>query len=190
MNLFVSSKAGDRISAKPELQFSDQPSTGVPTFEVNDATSYQKINGFGASLLEAGLVVLNTLPAEEQERVLRALFDPKQGSGFSAMKTEIAATDFQSAGAWYTYDDTPGDTDLKNFSIARDLGPKGMATYIKRARKYGNFVLQAPMDYPPDWMLFDVNKNQDVNPKYFPTLARYYVRYLEEYQNRGSSSTT
>jgi O-glycosyl hydrolase len=147
--------------------------------------SYQKINGFGASLLEAGLVVLNTLPAEEQERVLRTLFDPMQGSGFSAMKTEIAATDFQSAGPWYTYDDTPGDTDLKNFSIARDLGPNGTATYIKRARRYGNFVLQAPMDYPPDWMLFDVNKNQDVDPKYFPTLARYYVRYLEEYQKQG-----
>jgi hypothetical protein len=39
VNLFVSSKAGDRISPKPELQFSDQPSTGAPTFEVNDATS-------------------------------------------------------------------------------------------------------------------------------------------------------
>ena len=60
-----------------------------------------------------------------------------------------------------------------------------MATYIKRARKYGSFVLQAPMDYPPDWMLFDVNKNQDVNPKYFPALARYYMRYLEGYKKEG-----
>jgi glucosylceramidase len=41
------------------------------------------------------------------------------------------------------------------------------------------------MDYPPDWMLFDVKKNQDVDPKYFPTLAHYYIRYLEEYQNQG-----
>ena len=41
------------------------------------------------------------------------------------------------------------------------------------------------MDYPPDWMLFDMHKNQDVDPKFFPALARYYVRYLEEYQKQG-----
>lgn len=41
------------------------------------------------------------------------------------------------------------------------------------------------MDYPPDWMLFDVKKNQDVNPKYFPVLARYYLRYLQEYEKQG-----
>jgi glucosylceramidase len=185
VNLFVSSEAGDRISAKPDRQFSDGQNTGTPTFEVNDAVNYQTIDGFGASLLEAGLVVLNALPPDQQERVLRSLFDLKEGSGFSAMKTEIAATDFQSAGPWYTYDDAPGDMELKNFSIARDLGPNGMATFIKRARKYGNFVLQTPMDYPPDWMLFDVKKKQDVDPKYFPTLARYYIRYLEEYQKQG-----
>jgi glucosylceramidase len=165
VNLFVSSAAGDRISAKPDRQFSDGQNTGTPTFEVNDAINYQTIDGFGASLLEAGLVVLNALPPDQQERVLRSLFDLKEGSGFSAMKTEIAATDFQSAGPWYAYDDDPGDMELKNFSIARDLGPNGMATFIKRARKYGNFVLQAPMDYPPDWMLFDVKKKQDVDPK-------------------------
>jgi glucosylceramidase len=185
VNLFVSSKAGDRITAKPALQFGDEQNTGTPTFEINDSIRYQMIDGFGASLLEAGLVVLNALSSGEQEQVLRTLFDPKQGAGFSAMKTEIAATDFQSAGPWYTYDDTPGDVQLKNFSIARDLGPNGMATFIKRARKYGTFVLQAPMDYPPDWILFDVNKNQDVDPKYFPALARYYVRYLDEYQKQG-----
>jgi glucosylceramidase len=101
------------------------------------------------------------------------------------MKTPLAGTDFMSAGPWYTYDDTPGDVELKQFSIARDLGTNGLVTYIKRAGKYGHFVLQAPMDYPPDWMLFDVNKNQDVNPKYYDALAHYYLRYLEAYQKEG-----
>jgi glucosylceramidase len=101
------------------------------------------------------------------------------------MKTPLAGTDFMSAGPWYTYDDTPGDVDLKHFSIARDLGTNGLVTFIKRARKHGDFVLQAPMDYPPDWMLYDVNTNQDVNPKYYDALARYYVRYLQEYKKHG-----
>ncbi len=185
VRLVVSSKGGDRLSAKPNATFQEGTAAAGATFEINDAVKYQKIDGFGASLLESGLMVLNSLPPEQQEEVLKSLFDPNQGSGFSAMKTEIAGTDFQAAGPWYTYDDTPGDLEMKHFSIVRDLGPNGMATYIKRARKYGSFALQAPMDYPPDWMLFDVNKNQDVNPKYYPALARYYIRYLEEYKKEG-----
>lgn len=187
VQVYVSSKAGDRLSAQPPLKFEQARPAAGPTFTIDDSVGHQKIEGFGASLLEAGLIVLNTLPADQQESVLRSLFDPKEGSGFSAMKTEIAGTDFQSAGPWYTYDDTPGDVEMKNFSIARDLGPNGMATFIKRARKYGSFALQAPMDYPPDWMLFDVQKNQDIDPKYFPALARYYIRYLQEYEKQGIS---
>ena len=101
------------------------------------------------------------------------------------MKTPLAGTDFQSAGPWFTYDDTPGDVELKNFSVERDFGSNGVGTYILRARKYGNFALQAPMDYPPDWMLYDVKKRQDIPPKYYPVLANYFVKYLEEYKKRG-----
>ena len=131
------------------------------------------------------MISLNSLEPAEQEMVLSALFDPVRGAGFSAMKTVIAATDFMSAGPFYSYDDTPGDVEMKNFSVVRDLGPNGLITYIKRARRYGKFVLQAPMDYPPDWMLFNVNTNQDVDPRYFNALAHYYLRYLQEYEKNG-----
>ena len=101
------------------------------------------------------------------------------------MKTVIASTDFMAAGPFYSYDDTPGDTSLTHFSISRDLGPDGEITFIRRARRYGRFILEAPMDYPPDWMLFNVNSNQDVNPKYYNALAHYYLRYLQEYAKNG-----
>jgi glucosylceramidase len=156
-----------------------------PSFRLDESVVHQEIAGFGASFLEAGMICLNSLDSQQQESVLRALFDPKDGAGFSAMKTVIAATDFMSAGPWYTYDETPGDVRLKHFSIQRDLGPNGLIPYIKRARKYGSFILQAPMDYPPDWMLVDVNSNQNVDKKYFHTLAQYYLRYLQEYQKNG-----
>ena len=185
VKLHVSSKGGDRISAKPHAQFSDGKASGGTTFQINDSARYQTIAGFGASLMEAGLMTLNTLPADKQEDVLRALFDPKTGAGYTAMKTPLAGTDFQSAGPWFTYDDAPGDIELKDFSVERDFGPNGVGTYILRARKYGNFALQAPMDYPPDWMLFDVKKHQDIQPQYYPVLAKYFIRYLEEYKKRG-----
>ena len=183
--VYVSSEAGDRIAAKPDLKFSEgKPGPGA-TFEINDSVKFQKIDGFGASLMEAGIITLDTLPPDKQEEVLRALFDRTEGAGFTAMKTPLAGTDFQSAGPWFTYDDTPGDVALEHFSVDRDFAPTGVGTYILRARKYGSFQLQAPMDYPPDWMLYDVNKHQDIPPKYYPVLAKYFVKYLEEYKKRG-----
>jgi glucosylceramidase len=186
VHVFVSSAKGERIAEKPSLHFSPgPPASEFASISVSDEKTYQKIEGFGASFLEAGLISLNALDHPDQEKVLRALFDPEKGAGFSAMKTVIGATDFQSAGPFYTYDDVPGDVDLKHFSIARDLGPNGLVTYIKRAQKYGKFVLQAPMDYPPDWMLYDVNSHQDVDPKYYDVLANYYLHYLQDYEKNG-----
>ncbi len=185
MKLYVSSTQGDRLSSKPDAKFGDGKPPVEASFRINDATRYQTIHGFGASIMEAGLMTLNTLPAEKQEDVLRALFDPKSGAGFTAMKTPLGGTDFQAAGPWFTYDETPGDVELKNFTVERDFAPNGVGTYILRARKYGNFALQAPIDYPPDWMLYDVNKHQSVLPKYYPALANYFIKYLEEYKKRG-----
>jgi glucosylceramidase len=187
VKVYVSSQAGDRLAAKPSLQFAAQEKAKLPGFKINAAVTDQKIDGFGASLMEAGLICLNDLPPAAQEEVLQQLFDPEKGAGFTAMKTEIAATDFASAGPWYTYDDTPGDVELKNFSVARDLGPNGMITFIKRARQYGRFMLQAPMDYPPDWMLTNLQdrEKQDVDPKYFDAPAHYYLRYLQECEKHG-----
>lgn len=184
VQLYVTSQAGDRISPKPPVHFTDTV-PGSVAFRIDDRVNDQEIIGFGASFLEAGLICLNSLDSAHQEEVLQALFDPEKGAGFTAMKTVIGATDFQSAGPYYTYADRPGDLGMNLFTIQRDLGPTGLIPYIQRARRYGKFVLQAPMDYPPDWMLFDVNKNQDVDPKYFDALALYYLRYLQEYERQG-----
>src|SRR5262249_34183919 len=151
-------------------------------FSINDSTKYQTMMGFGASFMEAGLITLNTLPPEKQQDVLRALFDPATGAGYTAMKTPIGGTDFQSPGPRDTYDDTPDDVELKRFTVERDFGPNGVGTFILRARKFGKFALQAPMDYPPDWMLYDVETHQDIPPKYYPVLANYFLRYLNEYK--------
>ena len=188
VSVYVTSQAGDRITPKPAIHFSNiaaDHDRSLREIHIDDRYRDQKIDGFGASFLEAGEVCLRRLDSAVQERVLRSLFDLEQGAGFSAMKTVIGATDFMSAGPYYTYDDYPGDINLLHFSIARDLQPTGLIPYIKRAQKYGTFALQAPMDYPPDWMLFDISKHQDVDPRYFPVLAQYYVRYLSEYKKNG-----
>jgi glucosylceramidase len=190
--VYVSSQAGDRLTAKPTLRFQAGRHGSTPaSFTVDEAARYQRIDGFGASFLESGSLTLNTLEPTAQVKVLKALFDPETGAGFSAMKTVLAGTDEMPAGPWYTYDDTPGDVGMEHFSIRRDLGPAGLITYIKRARQYGSFKLQAPMDFPPDWMLMEVGKQADgraalnIDPKYYDALALYYLRYLQEYEKNG-----
>lgn len=91
-------------------------------FRINDAVEFQKIDGFGASFLEAVLISINSLDSEGQEKILQSLFDPEKGAGFSAMRTVIGSTDFQSVGLFYSYDDSPGDVTMKDFSLARGLG--------------------------------------------------------------------
>ncbi|MGB0103711.1 MAG: hypothetical protein WBP51_05845, partial [Candidatus Sulfotelmatobacter sp.] len=73
---FVSSKAGDRITPKSVLHFQKDQNPSLANFVIDDRVAYQKMDGFGASFLEAGLICLNSLPASEREAVLRALFDP------------------------------------------------------------------------------------------------------------------
>jgi hypothetical protein len=56
VRLFVSSKAGDRISSKPALRFEQDRDPSIVKFEIDDDVAYQRIDGFGASFLEAGLI--------------------------------------------------------------------------------------------------------------------------------------
>ena len=110
--------------------------------------------------------------------MLERVFSLDKGSGFSLMKTTMAANDFMSAGPWYTYDETAGDTQLINFTISRDLRVNGSLTFIKRAKNYGEFHLQSYLDFPPTWMM----NGTDLNREYYPSMADYYLRYIQEYK--------
>lgn len=183
--IYVSSRAGDRLTPKPPVRFVPQERANRPLFRIMTGDMFQRMDGFGASFQEAGMICLNSLPRAKQADVLRSLFDARRGAGFSAMSIPIAGSDFSSAGPWYSYDEAPGDVLMKKFSIRRDLEPNGLITYIRLAQRYGKFMLQASMDYPPDWMLVNLAKNQKVNPDYYDALARYYLHYVREYERQG-----
>ena len=183
IDIVVSSRAGERLAVRPSVAF-EPVGEGYADVAIEDAPG-QRMIGFGASFNEAGMIALCALDPPDQERVLEALFDPERGAGLSAMKTVIAATDFMSAGPDYSYAPVPDDTDLEHFSIARDLGPHGLVTYITRARRHGDFVLQATMDYPPDWMLRDPVADQTIDPALYPVLARYFLKYVQAYAGQG-----
>ncbi len=186
IKVIVSSREGDRLTEKKDINFMHEKKSPVPVIEVNDSIHYQHIAGFGATFNEAGMICLNSLSKEKQDSVFRSLFDSVSGAGFSMMKAPMASCDFASAGPWYSYDDVPGDTLMKHFSIDRDAGPDGMVNYIKNASQFGKFGIESTMDFAPDWMMYSLKQGEKhVKPEYYNALARYYADYIETYASHG-----
>lgn len=185
VEVFVSSGEKDRITRKQDLSFIRSGYNNADIL-IDENKIFQKIDGFGASFNEAGMICLNSLPESLADSVMISLFDTVHGAGLSLMKAPIAACDFSSAGSWYSYNDVAGDTLMTNFSIKRDLQPDGMIPYIQMALKYGSFKIHSTMDFPPDWMLYSLEKGQrHVRPEYYRSLARYFASYIKTYSDNG-----
>lgn len=187
ITVYSSSRDGDRLTQQEVLHFIPDKESSVPAITVDEKTQFQMIDGFGASFNEAGMICLNSLEPEVQDSVLKMLFDPASGAGYTLMKSPLGACDFASAGPWYSYNDTPGDTLMEHFTIERDLGPNGLITFIKKAYKYGKFEIESPMDFAPDWMYYGLKKKEEKNikPEYYAALANYYIKYLQAYDASG-----
>jgi glucosylceramidase len=186
VELYISSQEGDRLTSKPRILFGNLTAESASLIKIDEELRYQKIEGFGATFNEAGMICLNSLDSIARDDVVRALFDTVSGAGYSLMKSPVAACDFASAGPWYSYDDTPGDTLMMNFSIKRDLGKNGLIPFIKIAKRFGSFRIESPMDFPPDWMLYSFKRGEkNVRPEYYSALAIYYSRYISEYARNG-----
>jgi len=184
--VFSSSADGDRLKRTKGNPFITDRDLPLPVITVDTAVRFQKIDGFGASFNEAGMICLNSLSRESKDSVLRMLFDKESGAGFSLMKSPIGACDFASAGPWYTYNEVSGDTAMNHFSIERDLRPDGLVTFIKEAMKYGEFQIESPMDFAPDWMYFGLKDGEKhIRPEYYSALAKYYSKYIQAYAGNG-----
>ena len=71
----------DRSSLLEEqapVAFGDAASA-APTIVVDPETTYQEMDGFGASLTDSSAAVLSALSDEERDATMRKLFDPRRG---------------------------------------------------------------------------------------------------------------
>lgn len=184
VKIYTSSREGDRLTRKPNKEFTKI--TSLTAIKIDERRIFQKIDGFGATFNEAGMICINSLSEEQKDKVLISLFDTARGAGFTIMKSPVAACDFASAGPWYSYDSTSDDTLMNRFSIERDLASNGLITFIKQAKKYGNFQIESPMDFAPDWMYYSLKPGEKhIKSEYRSALARYYCKYLKMYAAAG-----
>ncbi len=122
---------------------------GPADAEIDLTHPAQTITGFGACFNELGWTSLALLPAAPREGVFRELFAPGVGANFTICRMPVGANDFSRD--WYSYDETPGDFSMANFSIANDR--ETLIPFIKQAqRQYPALRLWASPWSPPTWM--------------------------------------
>lgn len=157
------------------------------TITVNETARYQNIEGFGASLTDSSAWLLaKKLTDGERKEWLERLFDRQKGIGLNLLRQPMGVSDFSVEG--YTYDDIPaGDSDarLEKFSIEKD--ERYILPLLKEilAVNADVKVIATPWS-PPAWMKTSQSLVKGtLEPKAYPALADYFVRFVEAYRKAG-----
>ncbi len=197
------------ISTTDSERWHEEKGVTVAPFDpdkVNDVnvTRYreQTMEGFGTCLNELGWDAFNMLPQKERGKLMDELFAPGQGVGFSYCRLTIGANDYSRE--WYSFNETDGDFEMRNFSIKRDYDAH--IPYIKAVKKAnpGMRFWASPWS-PPTWMKTnhhyatqsgdhnDLDKDNQVlegdhfiqDRRYLDAFALYLSKFITAYKDEG-----
>ncbi|MBP1841214.1 glycoside hydrolase family 30 protein [Formosa algae] len=108
----------------------------------------QVIDGIGGSFNELGWEALQSLKAEDQQKVMHAIFS-KDGCNFSMCRMPIGASDY--ALSYYSHNDVAEDFEMRDFNIDRDRYI--LMPYVKAALAVRpDLQVWASQWSPPAWM--------------------------------------
>ena len=175
---------------------------------IDVANPLQTIDGFGACFNELGWTSLSLLNEADRENIFRELFDYGKGANFTVCRMPLGANDFSRD--WYSYNETDGDFEMNNFSIANDR--QTLMPFIKAALKFNSDLnIWASPWSPPEWMkdnkhyacqpldtsFFDNIGQNGIKPEqvrregmnmfiqedaYFKAYALYFRKFIEAYR--------
>lgn len=189
---------GDRtklLSREADAQFGAAGATdrNAATIEIDPATRYQQIAGFGAAITDASAwLIEKRMSAAQRNALMQELFgrsvqsDKQAGIGLSFTRLTIGASDFSRS--HYSFDDMPpgqSDPQLSNFTLApqRDtvLPVVQAALNINPQLK----VMASPWS-APGWMKSGDSLVQGtLKPAAFDAFARYLNRYVDAMKAEG-----
>ena len=176
------------LQAQPSASFANGGSSSGLVVRVDATTQYQQMDGFGGSLTDSSAwLIWNKLSASQQTTLMQQLFSPSGGIGISFLRQPLGATDFSASGN-YSYDDTAsGETDpnLSNFSVKHDAAY--IIPLVKQAVSINPTIKVVALPWsPPAWMKSTGTMNGgNMNRAYFPSLAQYFVDFVQAYQQQG-----
>jgi glucosylceramidase len=174
------------LRSKPALQFGNSRSPAL-TIRVDEATQYQTMDGFGASLTDSSAWLLDRkLTKEQRKELLETLFDQTKGIGLSILRQPMGASDF--ALSDYSYDDVvvgEKDPTLAKFSIEHDRAY--IIPLLKEALSVNpNLKIIASPWSPPGWMKTSQSMIQGaLLPEAYAPFANYFVKFIKAYADAG-----
>ncbi|MEK3706407.1 glycoside hydrolase family 30 beta sandwich domain-containing protein [Paenibacillus sp. FSL R7-0198] len=182
----------DTSSSVSSTQESDT-SSSVFTIQIDPDKTYQTMDGFGAAMTGSSAHLINELPEEQQEQLLKELFTT-EGLNMDMVRHTIGASDYSvdesGAASSHTYDDIESGTDyeMEHFSIEMDQEVVNMLERVAGLKPDLN-VLGTPWTAPA-WMKYGEKTTNgwylDYNdPQVYEAYARYFVKYIKAYQTKG-----
>lgn len=156
--------------------------------EVNPATQYQTIDGFGAAITGSTAYLLQRkMTSAQRTALLTELFTTQgTGLGFNYGRVTIGSSDFSIGN--YTYDDIPGgqtDDNMTSFSIEKDRADLFPTLKEVMALNPGFKLMGTPWS-PPAWMKSTQSMIKGkLNQTAYPALARYFVKYVQAFGAEG-----
>ena len=163
------------------------PREALPTIEVDDARTFQPIEGFGFSLTGGSAYLLAGLGAAERADLLQELFAPTEASlGLSCLRLSIGASDLgrRDFTYWGLRRGT-SDPELEHFNLAG--GDREVVPMMKEilAINPALKIIASPWSAPP-WMKTNGRYIAgSLKPEYYPDYARYFVKYVEAMRGHG-----
>jgi len=182
---------GTWLKRQSDVSFGSNTGSANYTINVNENTTYQTMDGFGASLTDSSCWLLYyKLSDSKRKEVLNNLFGPN-GINISALRQPIGSSDFNWE-AW-TFCDTTNNTDdknLNNFSLWReDAYIRPILDQAYNVNK-GRIKIFATPWTPPAWMKTGKTLNGDtggtLRTDCYDAYANYFVKYLQGYAAKGT----
>ena len=162
---------------------------GYGTISVDANQKYQSIDGFGFTMTGGSASLINGLASTAKENLLKELF-ATDGSdiGVSYLRLSIGASDLSATA--FTYDDTPGDTELKDFSIDKEKADLIPVLQKIMAINPDIKIIATPWSAPA-WMksnnsLYGGGATPGtLLPAYYQSYANYFVKYIQAMAKEG-----
>lgn len=175
-----------RLSPTGQLKFepTQQPLESEVFVFVDPSNTFQKFIGIGGAITDAAAEVFAKLPANRQQQLIDAYYNPASGIGYKIIRTSIHSCDFSSES--YTYVEE-GDSTLATFSVAHDK--QFRIPMIKRALEamHQDAVVFASPWSPPAFMKDNRTMLQGgkLLPQFYQAWANYFVKFIEAYEKEG-----
>lgn len=153
---------------------------------VDPVRGYQTMDGFGFALTGGSAEHLMKMTPSVRHDILREMFDPKEGVGFSYVRLTLGASDLNSF--VFSYDDMPAgqeDFGLKHFSLSQDLKDVVPVMYEILGINPDITVMSSPWSAPV-WMKESGDvRGGKLRKECYGVYAEYFVKYVQAMKKEG-----